>query len=60
MTAGMARQGGLVQLERSDMRLAFNMAKLAKCGIYRTAIEKTQYIFNIHRAKVREDKMSEN
>jgi len=30
MSATMARQGGQVQLEQSDMRLALNMAKMAK------------------------------
>jgi hypothetical protein len=33
MSASMARQGGRVQLEQSDMRLALNMAKMAKEGI---------------------------
>jgi len=41
MSATMARQGGLVQLEQSDMRLALNMAKMAKCGFSRAAIEGT-------------------
>ena len=35
MSATRARQGGRVQLERSDMRLALNMAKLAKGGFSR-------------------------
>ena len=30
MSATMARQGGRVQLEQSNMRLALNMAKMAK------------------------------
>ena len=30
MSATMARQGGRVQLEQSDMRLNLNMAKMAK------------------------------
>jgi len=30
MCATVARQGGRVQLEQSDMRLALNMAKMAK------------------------------
>jgi hypothetical protein len=29
MSATMARQGGRVQLEQSDMRMALNMAKMA-------------------------------
>jgi len=32
MSATMVRQGGCAQLEQSDMRLAFNMAKMAKGG----------------------------
>jgi len=32
MSATMARQGGRVQLEQSDMRLPLNMAKMAKEG----------------------------
>jgi len=32
MSATMARQKGRVQLEQSDMRLALNMAKMAKEG----------------------------
>jgi len=32
MSATMARQGGRVQLEQSDMHLALNMAKMAKEG----------------------------
>jgi len=30
ISANMARQGGRVQLEQSDMRLVLNMAKMAK------------------------------
>ena len=32
MSTMMARQGGVVQLEQSDMRLALNIAKMAKVG----------------------------
>jgi hypothetical protein len=35
MSATMARQGGRVQLEQSDMRLALIMAKMAKEGFSR-------------------------
>jgi hypothetical protein len=35
----MARQGGRVQLEQSDMRLALNMAKMAKGGITRAKVQ---------------------
>jgi hypothetical protein len=37
----MARQGGRVQLEQSDMRLELNMAKMAKEVFSRAAIEET-------------------
>jgi len=52
----MARQGGRVQLEQSDMRLALNVAKMAKGGFSRTAIEETQFLFKKPRAEVREEK----
>jgi len=42
MSATKARQGGRVQLEQSDMRLALNMAKSAKEGLSRAAIEETK------------------
>jgi hypothetical protein len=35
----MATQGGLVQLEQSDMRLALNVAKMAKERFSRATIE---------------------
>jgi hypothetical protein len=41
MSATMARQGGRVQLEQSDMGLAFNMAKMAKVGFLGAVIEET-------------------
>jgi len=44
MSATMARQGGRVLLEQSDMRLALNMAKMAKRGFSRAAIEQTKYL----------------
>jgi len=56
MSATMARQGGRVQLEQSDMRLALNMAKMAKEGISRTSIEETKYLIKKPRAEVREEK----
>jgi hypothetical protein len=56
MSATMARQGGHVQLEQSDMRLALNMAKMAKGGFSRAAIEDTQNQIKKPRAKVREEK----
>jgi len=54
MSAIMARQGGRVQLEQSDMRLALNMAKMAKGGFSRAAIEETQFLIKMLRAEVRE------
>jgi hypothetical protein len=49
----MARQGGRVQLEQSDMRLDLNMAKMAKGGCSRAAVEETQLLIKKPRAKVR-------
>jgi len=56
MSAIMARQGGRVQLEQSDMRLALNMAKMAKEGFSCAAIEETKYLIKKPRAEVREEK----
>jgi len=56
MSATMARKGGRVQLEQSDMRLALNMAKTAKGGFSRTAIEEMQFLIKKPRAEVREEK----
>jgi len=56
MSATMARQGGWVQLEQSDMRLALNMAKMAKGGFSRTAIEEMQQLIKKPGAVVREEK----
>jgi hypothetical protein len=50
----MARQGGQVQLERSDMRLALNMAELAKECFSCAAIEEMKYILKKSCAEVRE------
>jgi len=57
MFATMARQGVLVQLELSGMRLALNMAKMAIGGFSHSAIEKTQYLIKKRRAEVREERM---
>jgi len=57
MCATMARQGGRVQLEQSDMRLALNMAKMAKEGFSCAAIEETKSLIEKPRAEVREEKM---
>jgi len=56
MSATMARQGGQVQLEQSDMRLALNMANMANRGFSHAATEETQQLIKKPRAKVREKK----
>ena len=56
MSATMARQRGRVQLEQSNMRLAFNMAKMAKEGVSRTSIEETKYLIKKPCAEVPEEK----
>jgi hypothetical protein len=56
MSATMARQGGQVQLEQSNMRLALNMAKMAKEGFSRATIEEMKYRIQKPRAEVREEK----
>jgi len=52
----MARQGGRVQLEQSDMQLALNTAKMAKGGFLHAAIEQTQFLIKKPWAKVQEEK----
>jgi len=52
MSATMARQGGRVQLEQSDMHLALNMAKMTKEGFSRAAIEETKCLINKSCTKV--------
>jgi len=44
MSATMARQGGRVQLEQSDMPLALYMAKMAKVRFSHTIKEETQQL----------------
>jgi len=56
MSATMARKGGRVQLEQSDMRLALNIAKMAKGGFSCTAIEERKCLIKKPRAEVREEK----
>jgi len=51
MSATMVRQGGRVQLEQSNMRLALNMANMAKGGISRASVEETQYLIQKPRAE---------
>jgi len=52
----MARQGGRVQLEQSDMRLASNMAKMPKIVFSRAAIEETIHLIKKPSAEVRAEK----
>jgi len=56
MSPTMARQGGRVQLEQSDMRLALNMAKMAKEEFSHTVIKETQQLLKKPLAEVREEK----
>jgi len=56
MSATMARQGGRVLLEQSDMRLAMNMARMAKDGVLCDAIKEMKYLMTKPRAEVREEK----
>jgi len=56
MSATMVGQGGRVQLEPSDMRLALNLAKMAKEGFSRASIKETKYSIKKPRRKVREEK----
>ena len=44
MPATMAKQGGQVQLEQSDICLALNMAKMARGEFMQAAIEETHYL----------------
>jgi len=55
MSATMARQADWVQLEQSDMRLALNLAKMAKGGFLRAALEESQLLIKKPRAKVQEE-----
>jgi len=56
MSATMVRQGGRVHLEQSDMRLALNMAKMAKEGTSHAAFKETKYLIKKPFAEVREEK----
>ena len=53
----MARQGGRVQLEQSNLRLALNIAKMAKEGFSCAAIEETQQLIKKPHTEVQESKM---
>jgi hypothetical protein len=52
----MARKGSRVQLEHSDMRLAWNMAKMTKDAFSCAAMEELKYLIKTPRTKVREEK----
>jgi hypothetical protein len=54
MSANMAKQGGRVQLEQSDMRLALSMAKVAPRGFSWATTEETRHLIKKHQAVVRE------
>jgi len=56
MSATMARQGGRVQLEQSDMHLALDVAKMSKEGLSRVTIEEMQFLIKRPCAEVREEK----
>jgi hypothetical protein len=56
MSATMARQGGRVQLEQSDMRLALNTGKMATGGFSRARIAETQQLIKKPCTEVREEK----
>jgi hypothetical protein len=53
----MARQGGQVKLEQSGMRLALNMAKIAKEGFSYATMEETKYLIKKPHTQVREEHM---
>jgi len=52
----MARQGGRVQLQQSDMCLAVNLAQMATGGVSHGAVEETQYLITKPGTKVRDEK----
>jgi len=56
MSATIAWQGGKVQLEQSDISLTLNMAKMAKEGFSRAAIEETQQLIKKPRTEVTQGK----
>jgi len=55
MSATMGMQGGRIQLEQTHMRLAVNMANIAKGGFLRSAIRETQQMSKKPRAEVRDE-----
>jgi len=57
MSANMARRGGRVKLEQSDMHLALNVAKMANEGFLHTSFEETLQLIKKQHPEVREEKM---
>ena len=55
MSATMAREGGRVQLEQSDIRLPLTMPKMAQEGLSCAAIEETQQLIRKPHADVQEE-----
>jgi len=55
MSATMARQGGRVELDQSDMRLALNMSKVATGGFSCHVIEEKHHPIKIPLAELREE-----
>jgi len=56
MSATIARQGGRVQLEQSDVCLALYIARMAEWAFSQAAIEETQYLMKDPSAAVWDDK----
>ena len=56
MPATMAGEGLRVQLEQSYMRLALNMAKMAKRGFLHSSRKETQHLIQKPHAEVWEEK----
>ena len=54
MSATMARQGGRVQLEQSDMRLALIMAKKTNGGFSCASRDETRFLIKTPGAEVRD------
>jgi hypothetical protein len=57
MSVTIARQGGRVQLEQSNMPLALNIMKMAQGGLWYAAKEDTQQQIKKARAEVQHAKM---
>jgi hypothetical protein len=57
MTATMARQTDRIQLEHSVIRLALNMAKMAKGRFSRAAKEETQCLIKNPGTRVQEEQI---